>query len=164
MPALWRSSHVSSRGRVLVHGCDLEFRNTQKPPGTLCGLSLRELPARDGSRTKVGGPCGPIPIIPAGILGKRLSHDDKTSPDLAQSSFMTNICGERGDSKCLFSRLRGCIVSKWKSRIKHDGAFADYRATKLSDSPFVRNERQGANTCAIEIILQRIRNGTKPAV
>ena len=28
----------------------------------------------------------------------------------------------------------------------------------------VRNERQGAKLCAIETILRRIRNGTKPAV
>ena len=54
--------------------------------------------------------------------------------------------------------------AKWKSQIKHDGALAVYRATRPSDPAPVRNERQGAKICAIEIILQRIRNGTKPSV
>ena len=54
--------------------------------------------------------------------------------------------------------------AKWKSQIKHDGALAVYRATRPSDPAPVRNERQGAKICAIEIILRRIRNGTKPSV
>ena len=33
-----------------------------------------------------------------------------------------------------------------------------------SDPAPVRNERQGAKICAIEIILRKIRNDTKPAV
>jgi hypothetical protein len=37
-------------------------------------------------------------------------------------------------------------------------------ADSPSDPAPVRNERQGAKLCAIEIILRRIRNGTKPAV
>ena len=54
--------------------------------------------------------------------------------------------------------------AKWKSQIKHDGALAVYRATRPSEPAPVRNERQGAKICAIEIILRRIRNGTKPSV
>jgi hypothetical protein len=54
------------------------------------------------------------------------------------------------------------VSAKWKSQIKHDGALAVYHST--SDPAPVRNERQGAKICAIEIILRRIRNGMKPAV
>ena len=54
--------------------------------------------------------------------------------------------------------------AKSKSQIKHDGALAVYRATRSASPVPVRNERQGANLCAIEIILQRIWNGTKASV
>ena len=56
--------------------------------------------------------------------------------------------------------------AEWKSQIKPDGALAVYRVTRSSDPAPVRNERQGAKIkiCAIEIILRRISNGTKPLV
>jgi hypothetical protein len=46
---------------------------------------------------------------------------------------------------------------------KHDGALAVCPATRPSDPAPVRNERLGAKICAIEIILPRIGNGTKPS-
>ena len=48
-----------------------------------------------------------------------------------------------------------------KSKSRNDDALAVYRAT---DSVLVRNEGQGANLCAIEIMLQRIWNGWKASV
>jgi hypothetical protein len=54
--------------------------------------------------------------------------------------------------------------AKLKSRIKHDGALAVYRASRPSEPAPVRNEKQGANLCAIEIIPQRIWNDLKASV
>jgi hypothetical protein len=51
--------------------------------------------------------------------------------------------------------------AKWTSDVKHDGSLAVYRASRPSDPMPVRNERQGAKICAIEIIPQRIRNSMK---
>jgi len=45
-----------------------------------------------------------------------------------------------------------------------NGALAVYRATRFGDPAPVKNEKQGANTCAIEIIRQKIRSGTKASV
>jgi hypothetical protein len=54
--------------------------------------------------------------------------------------------------------------AKSKSQTEHDAALAVYRASKPSEPAPLRNERQGANLCAIEIILQRIWNGWKASV
>jgi hypothetical protein len=54
--------------------------------------------------------------------------------------------------------------AKLQSRIKHDAALAVHRASRPSEPAPVRNEKQGANLCAIEIMLQRIWNGFKPSV
>jgi hypothetical protein len=47
---------------------------------------------------------------------------------------------------------------------KNDGALAVYRATRPNEPLPARDEKQGANLCAIEIILQRIWNGWKASV
>ena len=51
-----------------------------------------------------------------------------------------------------------------ETQTKQDGALAVYRASRPNEPAPVRNERQGANLCAIEIILQRIWNGWKASV
>jgi hypothetical protein len=43
-------------------------------------------------------------------------------------------------------------------------ALSVFVADSTGDSAPVRNERKGAKICAIEIILRRIRNDTKPVV
>jgi hypothetical protein len=51
--------------------------------------------------------------------------------------------------------------AKSKSQIKHEVRSRSTGATRFSEPVLMRNERQGANLCAIEIILQTIWNGTK---
>ena len=67
-----------------------------------------------------------------------------------------------GDSKYLFSRRRGYIVGRLKFQIKHGGALAHYRATRLSDSATVKKTKDKERThVAIEIIRQKIKDSTK---
>jgi hypothetical protein len=54
--------------------------------------------------------------------------------------------------------------AKSKSRKKQDGVLAVYRAIRPNEPVPARNEKQGANLCAIEIMLQKIWNGWKASV